>query len=149
MTLSDRSIHALEGVHPDLVRVVLRAAVVSPQRFIVTEGRRSLERQAQLIREGKSRLKDPTRSRHFTGHAVDLAVELEPGVVSWSRGDYKILAMSVKAAALELSIPLEWGGECFGASFFDGPHFQLPWKFYPVDPMAVPNLQPAGEVTKT
>ena len=79
-------------------------------------------------------------------HAVDLAVCIPGGGVSWERGDYKMLAMSVAAAAIELGIPIEWGGECFGPSFVDSCHWQLPWKFYPVP---IPNLQPEGEVTRT
>ena len=141
-TLGGRSIHNLAGVHPDLVRVVLRAAE-GPTSFIVTEGLRTMERQKVLMAEGKSRT---LRSRHLTGHAVDLAVVVEDGTISWDKGDYKILSMQMKAAALELAIPLEWGGEAFGESFFDGPHFQLPWKFYPAE---VPNLQPEGLVTQT
>ncbi|MBO9419171.1 peptidoglycan-binding protein [Labrenzia sp. R4_2] len=35
----------------------------------------------------------------------------------------------MKAAAQDLNIPLEWGGDW--TSFFDGPHFQLPWDAYP------------------
>ena len=141
--LGDRSLKSLQGVHPDLVKVVLLAAATSPILFIVTEGRRSLERQVELIKEGKSRLKDPTRSRHFTGHAVDLAVLLEDGTVSWEKPVYRLLAQTMKAAAAELGTPLEWGGEAFG-SFYDGPHFQLPWKQYPVDPV---NLSPPPGAT--
>jgi peptidoglycan L-alanyl-D-glutamate endopeptidase CwlK len=118
---------ALVGVHPDLVRVVLRAAD-GPQAFLVTEGLRSPERQAFLLAAGKSRT---TRSRHLTGHAVDLAVLLPDGGISWERLAYKYLALSVKAAAAELRIPIEWGGEAFGPSFYDGPHFQLPHREYP------------------
>jgi len=35
----------------------------------------------------------------------------------------------MKAAAQELEIAIEWGGDW--QSFPDGPHFQLPWKDYP------------------
>jgi peptidoglycan L-alanyl-D-glutamate endopeptidase CwlK len=139
-TLVGRSIHNLAGVHPDLVRVVLRAAE-GPTSFIVTEGLRTLERQKVLMAEGKSRT---LRSRHLTGHAVDLAV-LSPEGISWDKGDYKMLSMQVKAAALELAIPLEWGGEAFGTAFYDGCHWQLPWKFYPaqVPDITQPNEQPS------
>ena len=127
----------MAGVHPDLIRVVGLAAEISPVIFIVTEGRRSLERQAELIKTGASRLTDPTRSRHFTGHAVDLAVVLDDGNgISWERGYYRHLAAAMKGAATALEVPLEWGGEAFGPSFFDGPHFQLPWMDSPVEAKA-------------
>lgn len=122
--LGDRSLRALEGVHPDLVRVVLRAAA-GPTAFIVTEGRRSAERQAQLVAAGKSRT---LASRHLTGHAVDLAVLAGKGVISWARPDYKILALQVKAAASELGVQVVWGGDW---EWFDGPHFELSRKAYP------------------
>ena len=142
--LADRSLRRLEGVHPRLVEVVLLAAATSPMNFIVTDGVRTLERQIELVKEGKSKT---LRSRHLgpVGHAVDLAVILEDGTVSWENSLYKLLAMTMKEAARQLAVPIEWGGEAFG-SFYDGPHFQLPWKEFPLD---VPNLNPAGQVTKT
>lgn len=133
--LGDRSLKALEGVHPDLVRVVLRAAA-GPCEFIVTCGARTKERQAVLVAAGKSRTMN---SRHIpTGdppyaHAVDLAVVLPDGTLTWERLPYKYLSLQVKAAAAELRVPIEWGGECFGVSFIDGCHFQLTYRSYPVD----------------
>ena len=140
MKLSPKSESKLLGVHPDLVAVVRRAAD-SPILFIVTCGARTKAEQAVLVAAGKSRTMN---SRHLTGHAVDLAALLEDGTITWERDAYKFLAMTMKAAAVELGVPIEWGGEAFG-SFYDGPHFQLSAKFYP----AVPNLQPEGQVTTT
>ena len=74
--LSARSTARLAGVHPALVAVVGRALCLSPVDFIVTEGRRSPERQAALVRAGASRT---LNSRHLTGHAVDVAALVEPG----------------------------------------------------------------------
>ena len=141
--LNDRSLRALSGVHPDLVAVVLRAAENESVPFIVTEGLRTPERQAVLVASGRSRT---LRSLNLDGRAVDLCVSLPGGGVSWERGAYKILALSVKAAAHELGIPVEWGGEAFGPAFVDGPHFQLNPHFYPA---AILNLQPEGQVTQT
>jgi peptidoglycan L-alanyl-D-glutamate endopeptidase CwlK len=116
MSLTARDRKRLEGVHPDLVRVVERASL-GKVRFIVTEGLRTMERQAQLAREGRSQT---MRSRHLTGHAVDLAVLDEA---------YRTLAAEMKAAAAVEGVPVDWGGDW--RSFFDGPHFQLPWDRYP------------------
>jgi len=68
VTLDARSIRKLEGVHPDLVR--LAHAASEGMSIIVTEGLRTPEKQAQLVKAGASQT---LRSRHLTGHAVDLA----------------------------------------------------------------------------
>lgn len=62
----------LQGVHPDLVRVVELARKSVP--FIVTEGIRTRARQVDLVARGASRTMN---SRHLTGHAVDLAYWLD------------------------------------------------------------------------
>lgn len=126
--LGQRSLSRLEGVHPDLVRVVKKAAAMSDLDFTVLEGLRTLERQKQLIAEGASSLKDPMRSRHVTGHAVDLAPMIG-GTVRWDWPLYYRMADTVKAAAAAENVPIEWGGDW--RTFKDGPHWQLPWKQYP------------------
>lgn len=124
-TLSDRSKKRLQGVHPDLVRVVERAIELTPVDFVVTEGLRTKARQKELVAAGASQTMN---SRHITGHAVDLAA-LVGGKVRWDWPLYSKLAEGMKTAAIELDIPLEWGGDW--KSLRDGPHFQLPWKDYP------------------
>jgi peptidoglycan L-alanyl-D-glutamate endopeptidase CwlK len=125
MTLTARCGQRLAGVHPDLVRVVERAAR-DGAKFRVIEGLRTMDRQAELVRAGKSQT---MRSRHLTGHAVDLAALDEAGRVTWARPAYEALASQVKAAAAAEGVTVEWGGDW--RSFFDGPHFQLPWASYP------------------
>ncbi len=123
--LSARSLKALEGVHPDLVKVVTRAIDLSTLDFVVTEGLRTIQKQKQLVAAGASQT---MRSRHLNGHAVDLAA-LVGGKVRWDYPLYGKLAEAMKHAATELNIPIEWGGDW--KSFKDGPHFQLPWGKYP------------------
>jgi peptidoglycan L-alanyl-D-glutamate endopeptidase CwlK len=123
--LGSRSRKRLEGVHPDLVRVVERAISLTPLDFTVLEGLRTLERQKQLKAQGATRT---LNSRHLTGHAVDLAPFVD-GEVRWDWPLYHRLAKFVKQAAAELGVPIEWGGNW--RSFKDGPHWQLPWKDYP------------------
>ena len=125
MTLDDRSRKRLEGVHPDLVAVVLGAAQITEVDFIVTEGLRTKERQEQLVRAGASKT---LRSRHLTGHAVDLAAKVG-NEVRWDWPLYHKLAAAMKDSAATLGIEIEWGGDW--KSFPDGPHFQLPWAIYP------------------
>lgn len=115
----------LAGVHPDLVSVVERAIGLSLIDFRVTEGVRTMARQKQLMASGATRT---LKSRHLTGHAVDL-VALVGGTVRWDWPLYPRLATAMKAAAAELGVPIEWGGDW--RTFKDGPHFQLTWQRYP------------------
>lgn len=123
--LSSKSEKKLEGVHPDLVKVVRRALEISEVDFAILEGVRSLARQKQLVKAGASKTMN---SRHLTGHAVDLGAFLA-GSVRWDWPLYHKLAEAMAQAATELSVDIEWGGHW--ASFPDGPHFQLSWHTYP------------------
>lgn len=125
IVLGQRSLSRLEGVHFDLVRVVKKAAALSDLDFTVLEGIRSVERQKQLVSQGASKTMN---SRHITGHAVDLAPMIA-GEVRWDWPLYHKLAKIVKAAAADEKVPLQWGGDW--RAFKDGPHWELPWKFYP------------------
>lgn len=123
--LTVRDLKRLEGVHPDLVRVVRRAAQMSDLPFTVLEGLRTQARQKELVAKGASKT---MRSRHLTGHAVDIA-PLLGGKVSWDWPLYHRLAPIVKRAAAAENVPIEWGGDW--RTFKDGPHWQLPWAKYP------------------
>jgi len=123
--LSKKSRDRLAGVHPDLAKVVERAIEITEIDFAVLEGVRSKARQEQLVKAGASQT---MRSRHLTGHAVDLGAYVA-GSVRWDWPLYHKLVISVKQAANELQVPIEWGGDW--TTFKDGPHWQLPWKEYP------------------
>ena len=123
--LGTKSLSNLKGVHPDLVKVVKRAIELTECDFTVTEGLRSKERQAQLLKEKKT---TTSNSRNLTGHAVDLAAWVD-NTVSWEWKYYYQIADAMKKAASELSISIEWGGDW--KTFKDGPHFQLIWAKYP------------------
>ncbi|MDQ1192296.1 peptidoglycan L-alanyl-D-glutamate endopeptidase CwlK [Brevundimonas vesicularis] len=123
--LSSRSRARLVGVHPALSAVVEAAIARTPVDFMITEGLRSAERQAALVKAGASRT---TRSRHLTGHAVDVAALVE-GQVRWDWPLYGRIAEAFKAAALDLKTPLIWGGDW--KTLRDGPHFELDRKAFP------------------
>lgn len=122
--LSKRSLTKLEGVHEELVRVIKRSIEITTVDFVVLEGLRTVERQKELYFSGASKT---MRSRHLTGHAVDLAPWI--GEVRWDWPLFHKLAPSVKHAANELGVSIEWGGDW--KTFKDGPHFQLTWEAYP------------------
>lgn len=124
-TFSQRSEERLKGVHPDLVKVARRALELSPVDFGITEGLRTVERQKQLVAEGKSQTMN---SRHITGHAVDVFAYPTPAG-SWDMKYYRQIADAFSAAGKEIGIPVEWGGNW--TTIKDGPHFQLPHKAYP------------------
>ena len=123
--LGPASLLRLQGIHPDLVKVVERAIQLTEVDFTVLEGLRTKERQAQLLKAGAT---TTMNSRHLTGHAVDLGA-LVGGKVRWDWPLYYKIADAMKAASAELGIPIEWGGDW--KKFKDGPHWQLPFKVYP------------------
>ena len=120
----------LNGVHPDLVKVVERAIQISTVDFTVLEGVRSPERQRALVDAGSSQT---LNSRHIPGpdgyaKAVDLGAWVDDQV-DWSWPLYHKIAAAMKEAARQVKVPIEWGGDW--RTFKDGPHFQLPKKDYP------------------
>lgn len=123
--LSQKSLDRLKGVHPDLVKVVKKAIEYTPIDFRITEGLRTKERQAYLLRKGATRT---MRSRHITGHAIDF-VALPNGEVSWDFEYYRQIAAAFHKAAAELDVPITWGGDW--KSLRDGPHIELHRKHYP------------------
>lgn len=124
MKLGASSLAKLKGVHPDLVKVVMKAAEITKVDFAVVEGRRDLARQKQLLKAGATTL---LKSRHLTGHAVDLVPILD-GKPRWDWPLYRKLAPFIWAAARAVKVPVEWGGDW--KKFPDAPHWQLPRNLY-------------------
>jgi peptidoglycan LD-endopeptidase CwlK len=123
--LSARSRARMRGVHPALVAVVEDAVARTPVDFI-TEGLRTASRQTALVQAGASRT---LKSRHLTGHAVDVAALVE-GRVRWDWPLYARIAEAFKAAAMARGVPIVWGGDC--PTLRDGPHFELDRKAVPM-----------------
>lgn len=138
--LGPRSLLNLRGVHPDLVRVVKRAISISTIDFTVIEGLRSPTRQKELVASGASRT---MKSRHITGHAVDVAPYVG-GKVRWDWPLFIPIAEAMKEAARLENVKIRWGGtwglladapqinmSVLHKKFPDGPHYELPAVFYP------------------
>ena len=152
--LSARSLKALTGVHPDLVRVVNHAIEDTPVDFVVIEGLRTVARQRELVASGASQTMD---SRHLPGpaglcFAVDIAAWV--GGVRWDANLYYQLAAVVQKVSRYTAIPVRWGGAWvrldtatktpaqlvadYAASrrlsgkkaFIDSGHFELPASIY-------------------
>lgn len=139
MSLNERSRKNLVGVHPHLVQVVERASEISPVPFVVTEGLRTLDRQKQLVKAGKSWKLD---SRHLTGHAVDL---VDADDFKYDIPDMTRIKDAMFAAAQETGIPLDWGGDWKQR---DTPHFELRKSSYPASGVGVGTkvLEVAGNI---
>lgn len=133
MQFSKASLAKLKGVHPDLVKVVMRCAKDWKDKqftFGITCGVRTIEEQRILVKKGASRTMN---SRHIPAkngfsHAVDVVAMID-GKVRWDYPLYDRISKAMKAAAKSEKVPLEWGGDW--VSFKDGPHYQLPRKSYP------------------
>ncbi len=138
--LGQRSLSRLDGVHPDLVRVVRRAAGMArpDEDFTVLEGVRTPERQRALYAQGRTApgkiVTWTLKSNHFRnaktgfGHAVDLA----PFPVDWNdRARFDRLAnLMFRAASIE-GVAIRWGadwdrdGKPREQGESDSPHFEL------------------------
>lgn len=120
----------LDDVHPDLRAVMLLASDRSSVDFAITDGIRTLAEQKANVAKGVSKT---MRSRHLTGHAVDI-LAYKNGKDAWKFPSKEQAAVfvpaanEIKRAAKDLGVPLEWGWEIWG---WDAPHFQLPWDKYP------------------
>lgn len=148
--LSKLSLGRLEGVNPELVKVVKRAIEITQQDFLVVEGVRSKEQ--CYINYGKGRtweqctakgvpakyaqpklakvtwLNNPLSSKHITGRAVDLV----PYPVDWNDlSKFDQVAKAMFAAAKELGVSIRWGadwdndGNYREKGEYDSPHFEL------------------------
>lgn len=124
-SFGERSLSRLEGVHPDLVRVMKRAIGCSHLDFTVLEGMRTLATQKKYLAIGATRT---LNSRHLTGHAVDVAPVVD-GKVRWDWPLYRELALVIKKAAADEGVKIQWGGDW--RSLKDGPHWELTWAAYP------------------
>ena len=153
--LSNRSIGKLDTVHDDLQVVVRLAIQHTTQDFSVIEGIRSIARQRKLFDRGASKT---MRSRHITGHAVDLAPWLDGGI-RWDWPLFYPIAAAMRSAALDCGVLIRWGGvwdtplnklpedakgihsavdsyvdrrrNAGKRAFIDGPHFELHKENYP------------------
>ncbi len=133
--LSKKSLSKLEGVHPNLVKVVLRAIEITETDFTVTEGLRTLARQKELFAKGFSKTMNSNHLQKADGygHAVDLYPYVKGQIVndwnvSWltkeeSKKAWDDVSGSMKRAAAELGVAIQWGGDW--KSIKDGPHYEL------------------------
>lgn len=113
----------LAGVHPNLIKVVKAAALITKQPFTVIEGVRTAERQAELYAQGRTKPGPVVTWVHVSnhqvkadgyGHAVDLGALKVDGSIDWNtNARYDTLKEAMFAAAIH-QIPvigLRWGAD--------------------------------------
>ena len=126
---SKTSLDRLEGCHTDLRKLMLE--VIKHIDVTVLEGHRSVERQAELFRQGKSKLNGSPGKMSKHNHKPSLAVDVAPYPIDWQdRERFIACAFFVKGIASQMGIKLRLGADWNGdfritESFFDAPHFEL------------------------
>ena len=140
---SKRSLDNLQGVHPDMVKIMMEAIKHTPIDFTITEGVRSKERQQTLYSYGRTRINPDTgkmtkvtnvdgvnsKSNHQIksdgyGHAVDIYPYINGSVRTegYSK-EVKQLADHIQCVANTLGIKIRRGIDW--KSPYDPPHFEL------------------------
>jgi peptidoglycan L-alanyl-D-glutamate endopeptidase CwlK len=116
--LGKRSKTRLEGVDERLVHLLTE--VCKYFDITVIEGKRSQERQNELVAQGKSKTKF---GKHVLGMAVDIA-PYDPtvkGKIDWNaRDDFHYMGGWVMAMANKLGYKIRWGGDWNASSMFKG-----------------------------
>ena len=88
----------LKDVHPKVRYVVEQASDHIKCRIL--EGKRTVERQQELIDTGQSKIKDASKAPHVLGHAVDLVPLTNHGKFDGWGNDPKELAMFYSLQAI-------------------------------------------------
>lgn len=145
--LGKNSLKKLDGVHPDLVKVIKEAIKESPVDFSIVYGVRTTQEQKDLYALGRTKVnpdgksaKKPlgnivtqkngttNRSNHQVkssgfGEAVDIVPFLN-GKIDWSaNNEFKVIAAHILATAKCLGVSITWGG--LWKSLPDMPHYEL------------------------
>jgi|TARA_R110001583_G_scaffold115676_1_gene266231 peptidoglycan LD-endopeptidase CwlK len=107
-----RSKERLKGVDAKLQNLLYE--VVKYFDITIIEGKRSQERQNELVAQGKSKTKF---GKHVDGKAVDIA----PYPIDWNaRDDFHLLGGFVLGMAASMGIKIRWGGDWNASSTFKG-----------------------------
>ena len=109
----------MNGVHPDLVRVIKLAIDLTPRDFGITQGVRTQAEQDALYEQGRTKpgkIVTWTRnSKHIPqpdgyGHAIDF-VAYHEGKVSWDEKHYPEIIKAILEAARQLNVKIISGSQ--------------------------------------
>lgn len=130
---SKRSQERLETTSPIIQKIMNEAILYSPVDFGIPQygGKRTLEDQQKLFKEGKSKLDGKKKkSYHQSGNAIDVVAYVN-GEYTYDKRYYYGLAIHIIATAKRLGHNLTWGGDWDGdwdlddQTFNDLVHFEL------------------------
>jgi len=124
-TFGSTSLERLNTCDARLIQVATKAIESCPIDFGIAEGHRTLERQNQLFKEGKSQLDGINKKgnhNYSPSRAFDIYAWVD-GKASWDKSYLSFIAAWILKTADELNISIQWGG--FWKSFVDMPHFEL------------------------
>jgi peptidoglycan L-alanyl-D-glutamate endopeptidase CwlK len=117
-TLSKASLVTLATVRPELQKVILYAAAMSPVPFAVVSGNRTRAQQAYIYAQGRTRpgmkITWTMNSNHMGGRAIDFSAVDAKGKPSnadpktWNAAHYKPIADLILIAGVKLGIPVQW-----------------------------------------
>ena len=119
---SEKNLATVEPRLQKIGRELLRRLASEGLTFKVIQGRRTPAEQAALYAKGRTapgpKVTWTLKSRHLTGHAIDLALFQGKNVV-WESKHY------TRAGQIGEELGLVWGGRWKGGKT-DKPHFELP-----------------------
>lgn len=146
-----KSLERLEGVHPNLVKVLKAAILTTPIDFTIIEGQRTAKTQAMYYTWGRTVVNPNTgpipgnkfgmivtgrngvsnKSNHQVkadgyGHAVDLYPYVNGKVYMIQKetdGYLRTISNHIKKVAATMGIGITWGGDF--KKPYDPPHFEL------------------------
>lgn len=137
-SLGQRSLAELQGVHPDLVRVIKRAITITAQDFMVVQGTRTKEEMWVNYGKGRTKaqceakgvpakyampgeakvtwLKDPLMSNHRImpdgfGHGVDLGTFPYGGDAKQYRLIWDAMKKAMAIEGVKLRAGIDWDGD--------------------------------------
>ena len=107
-SFSNNSKQKLSTVHSDLQKVAKTALSMSLYDFRILAGKRTLARQKQLLKQGKTQTLD---SKHLKGLAIDIAaMNVFNQKITWQLEYYCHIANAFKYAAKLHNVKIRWGG---------------------------------------
>ena len=135
---SKKSLGNLAGCEPGLIEITNNALKKGYIDFGISCGLRTLDKQKEYVRTGRSQTLDSLHLEQKDGfsHAVDLFWYDSQGIDVFTLESKKLasaqqiidgwnqLAKAMFASAMELGIVIEWGG--FWKGSWDKSHFQVP-----------------------
>lgn len=132
-----QSLKSLNGIHPDLVKVMKEAIKDTPIDFTITDGVRTTAEQQALYAKGrtvkggivtnadgvKNKSNHQVKADGF-GYAVDLYPYIN-GKIDFNdaHNNLSIISAHILATAKCLGVQLTWGGSF--KTILDRPHFEL------------------------